>query len=73
MLRQTVLRTPGTMWYPGMTGGSDMAEVKTGVITFAEANTSGITGRTSWADMKSPATWSTIYFILAVLYLLAVL
>lgn len=50
-----------------------MAEVKTGVITYAEANTSGITGPVKFGDMSAPSTWSTIYFVLAVLYLLAVL
>jgi hypothetical protein len=53
--------------------GGDVAEVKTGVITFAEANVPATHGPTQWADLKAPSTWATIWFVVALVFLLKVL
>lgn len=47
-----------------------MAEVKAGVVTNAEVNTGGGgNGKFGKWDLSSPATWSVIWFLLAVAFL----
>lgn len=48
-----------------------MAEAKVGVVTQAQIDTGRGTpeaGKTKW-DLKSPATWSVIWLVCAILFL----
>lgn len=54
-------------------GRGDMANVKVGVMTEADVNTPSSSGPTKWADLSAPSTWSTIWFVVFVVFLLKVL
>lgn len=56
-------------WWPNMAG----AQVKTGVLMAADVESPQVHGPTNWLDFKAPSTWATVWFLVAVVYLLKVL